>query len=176
MTPVDPPVSTGSILFTDLVGFTEYNEAVGDARAVGVIDRQRRAVDDRLVDLGDARVVKEIGDGLMLWFASATVGLRCSVALLEDIDEIRAAGDFPLPVRMGLHHGESVVRGEDLIGRAVNVAARVSALAGPGELLVSEEATLAAGDAALDVPLRPIGPVTVKGVPTPIWLNRVVRA
>ncbi len=174
MTGDDPAVRIGSILFTDLVGFTEYNEAVGDARAVGVLDQQRRVVDARLCDRADARVVKEIGDGLMVWFGSAAAGLGLSIELLEAFDRTRVAGDFPLAIRMGLHHGESVARGDDLVGRAVNVAARVSALAGPGELLVSEAVAVAAGDHALAVRLRPIGPVTVRGVPAPIWLHRVV--
>ena len=64
---------------------------------------------------------------------------------------------------MGMHHGESIARGDDLVGQTVNVAARISALAGPGELLVSQELLTACGSHA-QASLRPVGPVLVKGV------------
>ena len=165
---------TGCILFTDLVGFTEYNDAVGDELAVGVLDRQRAIVDDVLASSANSRLVKEIGDGLMLWFATATIGIERATVFLETIHDDRRSHGFPLAVRMGMHHGECTVRGSDLVGRTVNVAARVADLAGPGELLVSDE-VVAACDAAgpRGCGFRPVGPVTVKGVAEPIWIHRV---
>ena len=173
MTPVDRRVAVGSILFTDLVGFTEYTDALGDVAAVAVLDRQREIVDAELEHHDDARLVKEIGDGLMIWTGSAVTGFDLSVALLRAFDAARADGRFPLGVRMGLHHGESIARGDDVVGQTVNIAARVAALAGPGELLVSEEVTDACADAERSVRLSPVGPVVVRGVQSPIWLHRV---
>ena len=71
-----------------------------------------------------------------------------------------------------MHHGESIARGDDLVGQTVNVAARISALAGPGELLVSQELLTACGSADAQESLRPVGPVLVKGVQHPVWLHR----
>jgi class 3 adenylate cyclase len=73
-----------------------------------------------------------------------------------------------------MHHGEAIVRGSDLVGQTVNIAARVADLAGPGELLVSSTvvSTMPAGETGLR--LEPIGPTRVKGVTRPIWLHRVV--
>ena len=76
-------------------------------------------------------------------------------------------------MRMGLHHGECIPRGDDLVGQTVNIAARVSDIAGPGELLVSEDVLAAATDASGDFDLAFVGPVTVKGVADPIWLRRL---
>ncbi len=165
----------GAVLFTDLVGFTEFTDAVGDAAALEVLETQMRIVSSVLRDLADARVVKELGDGLMLWFGSAPDGLACATHLLAAIDAARNKGSFPLAVRMGLHYGEAIVRGGDLVGQTVNIAARVADLAGPGELLVSDSALEAADRIPSDLSLKPIGPATVKGVRDPIWLHLLGR-
>ncbi len=163
----------GSILFTDLVGFTDYTDAVGDVEALKVLEHQTRMVDTVLSDHGAGRVVKELGDGLMIWFGSAVDGLSSSVALMEVIESARSGRDFPLAVRMGLHFGEALARGDDLVGRTINIAARVSDLAGPGELLVTEDVVAALAGQNQDVDLQPIGPVVVKGVQEPVWLRRL---
>jgi adenylate cyclase len=172
MTADDHPVIVGSVLFTDLVGFTEYTGAVGDTEALRVLDDQRALLDGQLEARDDARLVKEIGDGLMIWIGSAIEGLSVATHLLETLVGVHSAGTFPLAVRMGMHHGESIARGDDLVGQTVNIAARISALAGPGELLVSDDLLAACGPDPADRHLRPIGPVRVKGVREPIWLHR----
>ena len=172
---VSDDVSSGAALFTDLVGFTEYTDSVGDVAAVAVLDRQTEIAGTVLEAHPDARLVKELGDGLMIWFESAEEGLAGAVALMEAIERARAGGSFPLAIRMGLHHGEAIVRGDDLVGQTINIAARVSALAGPGELLVSDDVVTACGEAAGELRLSPIGPVSVKGVQEPVWLQRVSR-
>ena len=136
---LEPATVVGSIVFTDLVGFTEFNGAVGDAAALALLDAQTHLVDEVIGACSDARLVKEIGDGLMLWFGSPADAVRCSLALLAAVDRARHDDTFPLAVRMGGHHGQAMVRGDDLVGQTVNIAARISDLAGPGELLVSDE-------------------------------------
>lgn len=166
-------VVLGSVLFTDLVGFTEYNDGRGDEAALDVLDRQRELVDAVLVGDSDARVVKEIGDGLMIWFAGSADAVRLARELRNAIEMAKAADDFPLAVRMGLHHGEALVRGDDLVGSTVNIAARVCDLAGPGELLASEAAVSAIDRDETGPAMRAVGPARVKGVSEPIWLHRV---
>ena len=95
--------------------------------------------------------------------------------LLQRVEAARTAGDLPLGVRMGMHHGEALPRGDDLVGQTINIGARVAALAGPGELLVSEEVVSNCDDLA-HAGLRPVGPVFVKGVQDAVWLHRVVPA
>lgn len=164
----------GSVLFTDLVGFTEYNDAVGDADALALLDRQTAIACQVLEPLRDARIVKELGDGLMVWFGYDGEGLAGASALMTAVADARAEGSFPLAVRMGLHHGRAIARGDDLVGQTVNIASRVASLAGPGELLVSDAVLAAEADAIDAVVLEAVGPVTVKGIHEPIWLHRVV--
>lgn len=163
-------LTQGAVLFTDLVGFTEFTEVSGDHAAADALDRQSELVDPVLGGHGDARVVKELGDGLLVWFGTATAGLGAAADLLGVLDRAHEAGDFPLRVRMGLHLGTVVERGDDLVGSTVNLAARIAALAGPGELLVSEDVARACPGADLDA----IGPTQLRGVPAPVWLYRVV--
>jgi adenylate cyclase len=182
MTSTAAPTTTattvvGAILFTDLVGFTDFNDGRGDAAALDVLDRQRSLVDDAIRATADSRVVKELGDGLMVWFGSAVEGVLVACDLMTAIDAARAVDAFPLAVRMGLHHGEALVRGDDLVGSTVNIAARVCDLAGPGELLVSADAIDAGEVRAISAVadcFRPIGPAHVKGVSHPIWLHRLI--
>jgi adenylate cyclase len=159
-----------SVVFTDLVGFTTYTEECGDEAAVHVLEETRRIV-DRALEGSDGRVIKEIGDGVMLSFCGASSSIECAALLADDLRDGFASGALPLAARIGLHRGEVVRRGDDLIGHTVNVAARVTDVAGPGELVVSDAAL---GDCATRprVRLDPVGPVRVRGVRAPIWLHR----
>ena len=166
-------VLVGAVLFTDLVGFTEYTDTEGDAAAFGVLEQQTTMVSGLLDGCADARVVKELGDGLMLWFGAPRDAVERATVLMTVVEGARDAGEFPLAVRMGLHHGEMLPRGDDLVGITVNIAARIAELAGPGELLASEVALDACGEWTPPGRLEPVGPAPVKGVAEPIWLVRV---
>ncbi len=162
---------TGSFLFTDIVGFTEFTDAEGDEAAVAVLDLQGELL-LRVTEDGDARVVKELGDGALLWFADASHALRASTSLRRALGQARLARTMPLAVRMGLHHGPATARRDDLVGHTVNVASRIAALAGPGELLISDDVVAAAGSVPDGLRLQPVGPVPMRGVERPIWLHR----
>lgn len=164
-----PATRAGAVLFTDLVGFTEFTAELGDGAALAVLDVQAAIVDDVLAARG-GRVVKELGDGLLVWFEDAHEAVDAACELMRKVEAARSAGSFPLSVRMGLHAGEVVERGHDVLGHTVNVAARIVQVAGPGELLASEDALAVAGE--VPAPFTPIGPARVKGVAEPIWLHR----
>jgi adenylate cyclase len=115
--------------------------------------------------------VKELGDGLMIWSPDATAGLEVATDFAAGIRAARQTDGFPLAVRLGVHHGPVIGRGDDVVGQTVNVAARISALAGPGELLVSDEVLAACGTSAASA--QAVGPVNVKGVADPVWLHRM---
>lgn len=172
MTEFATATCTGAVLFTDLVGFTEYNDAVGDRDAVTVLDAQARLAADAVHERG--RVVKELGDGLMCWFGSAADAIDAALDLLAGVERERGAGAFPLAMRMGLHHGEALSRGDDVVGHTINVGARIADLAGPGELLVSDDA-IEALPHANGLHRSAVGPVRVKGIEDPIWIQRVSR-
>jgi len=165
----------GSVLFTDLVGFTEFNDVSGDGAALRVLDQQRRMIDEVLDHHPGSRLVKELGDGLMVWSSEAPDALASATEFLAAVTAQRDAGSFPLAVRLGIHHGPVTERGDDVVGQTVNIAARISALAGPSELLVSDEVLHACNGMKLPA-VEPVGPVPVRGVTAPIWLHRVSLA
>ena len=88
-------------------------------------------------------------------------------------DAGNAAGDMPLWVRMGVHWGCPRRRGDDIVGRDVNLAARIVDLAGPGEVLCSE-ATADVIGARPGVGFEPLGPVFVRGITEPVPIVRVL--
>ena len=166
------PVTTtlaGTIVFTDIVGFTQLTDEHGDDLAVTMLERQEQLVRRTLPE--GARVVKELGDGLLLWFDDARAAIDTCVRLqqLFELDD----ADVPLWVRMGVHFGNPRRRGDDIVGRDVNLAARTVDLAGPGEVLCSESTIEAAGEIA-GIVLEPLGPVFVRGIAEPVPIVRVV--
>lgn len=154
------------VAFVDLCGFTALTAGAGDEDAVAVAARFEDEVVDRSRGHG-GRVVKLLGDGAMLHFDTPTGALRTSVELVR---ELPTRG---LPrCRVGAHRGPVVSHNGDLYGSTVNIAARISDYARPGEVLVSSE--VLADDGHNDgLDLEEIGEVTLKGVPLPVVLHRV---
>jgi class 3 adenylate cyclase len=163
----------GTIMFTDIVGFTEFNALRGDNEALELLALQERIVRAEMTH--DARIVKELGDGLMLWFGDACDAVETGLRLQERFEEESWSADAPLWVRIGLHYGQQTRRGDDLVGHDVNVASRIVNLADSGEVLASE-ATVESADGRLkDVRWAQLGPVVMKGIPTPVNLFRAER-
>lgn len=174
MDPVDTKIVHGAVVFTDIVGFTAFTAEQGDDEALALLAEQDRVVSEVLPD--EARVVKELGDGLMLWFPDAASAIAGSVDLQVRVGENETAGLFPLWLRVGAHWGRQNDRNGDLIGHDVNVAARIVDLAAPREVLVSEATWAQAGRVVDGVDFREIGPAMMKGIPEPVWLLRAVPA
>lgn len=166
-------VISGTIMFTDIVGFTEFTALRGDTEALDLLALQERIVLAELAD--DARIVKELGDGLMLWFADPCEAVRTGLRLQERFEHEAMLTDAPLWVRIGVHSGQGRQRGADLVGHDVNVAARIMDLAGSGEVLASEATVKGIESGLPDVEFEQLGPVVMKGIPMPINLFRAER-
>jgi adenylate cyclase len=121
------------ILFSDIEESTALNERIGDRAWVRLIERHDKMV-RRHVKNHSGHVVKSQGDGFMVAFAHPEEAVRCSV----DVQRSLRRQPNGIRVRIGIHMGKSVRRGEDLFGRNVAMAARVAAQADGGEILVSE--------------------------------------
>jgi adenylate cyclase len=119
----------------------------------------------------DARVVKDLGDGLMLWFPEAVSALGSCLAVADRFEE-EAATDVPLWVRVGMHWGCPTRRGDDLVGHDVNLAARIVDVAGPGEVLLSEPLCALVHGRVPGLQLDELGPVVMKGIPDAVALYR----
>lgn len=168
-----PGAVEGVVAFTDLVGYTEYTALRGDTEAVALLSAQERIVHDTLP--ADARVVKELGDGLLLYFAAAGSAIATGLVLQQRFEQAAEDGELPLWVRIGMHWGRPASRGEDLVGHDVNVAARIVDVAAPGELLCSHGTVAAAGINLEGIEFVELGPVVMKGIPEPIELYRAER-
>jgi adenylate cyclase len=163
--PVRPP----AIAFLDLSGYTKLTEERGDRAAAELASRLVEIVYELAHRYG-GRPVKLLGDGVMFHFPDPAEGVLCG---LELVDRVPRAG---LPMaRVGLHSGPVVFQNGDYFGRTVNVAARITDHARPGEVLVSD-AVVTATDDLPAVRYAPVGPVSLKGLATPIGLYAAVRA
>ena len=163
-------VVSGTVMFTDLVGFTEFTAVRGDADAVQLLARQDELVNAALPH--GSRLVKELGDGLLLWFPDATSALHTAIDLQSRFEVDAQATGLPLWVRFGLHWGSQTVRRHDYVGHDVNVAARIVDVAGPGEVLLSQATRAALDSTFTHVSFDELGPVLMKGIPEPIALFR----
>jgi class 3 adenylate cyclase len=123
-----------TVLFTDIVGSTEQAAKLGDRAWRELLDSHDRVVRRQLERFG-GREVKTVGDGFIATFDGPGRAIHSACAIR---DAVRA---LDLEVRAGLHTGEVEIRGDDVAGLAVHLAQRVSALAHPGEVLVSRTVT-----------------------------------
>ncbi len=151
---VDRVLST--IMFTDIVGSTQTATEVGDRRWRGLLD-DHDAITRREVERFRGRLIKSTGDGALATFDGPARAVRCAVAIRETLATIG------LGVRTGIHTGEIELRGDDVGGVGVHMAARVEALAGPGEILVSATVTALVAGSGLSFSAR--GSHILKGVP-----------
>jgi class 3 adenylate cyclase len=119
-----------TVLFTDIVGSTEIAAALGDRRWRHLLEAHHAIVRRNLACFR-GREVKTTGDGFLATFDVPARGVRCACAI---VDEIKPLG---IEIRAGLHSGECEMIGDDVNGIAVHIGARVAALAGSGEILVS---------------------------------------
>ena len=145
-----------TVLFTDIVDSTASAAAIGDSAWREVLDRHDRISQTAVLACG-GRLVKGTGDGMLATFDAPARGLRCADTLRTSL------ADAGIAIRAGVHTGEIELRGEDVSGIGVHIAARVAALAGAGELLASRTVKdLVAGS---DYTFASRGVHSLKGVP-----------
>jgi adenylate cyclase len=162
-----PDTSEPAIAFVDLSGYTEYTEAAGDQQAAALAAKlQDLAM--RSAGAHGGRVVKLLGDGVMLRFGSPVDAVRAVLELMAAID---SAG-LP-PGHAGIASGPVVVRDADVYGHTVNLAARIAGHAPSRQVLVTERlGPVLAGEGIMSTPA---GEASLKGVTDPVVLLQVVR-
>jgi adenylate cyclase len=158
-----------AIAFLDLTGYTKLTEERGDRAAAELAARLVEIVHEFAHRRG-GRPVKLLGDGVMFHFPEPAQGVWCG---LELVDRVPRVG---LPrARMGMDSGLVVFQDGDYFGRTVNIAARITDYARPGEVLVSDQ-VVADADPLEAVRFEPVGPVSLKGLSTPITLYNAIHA
>ena len=163
--PARPTLPT-AVAFVDLTGYTTLTERLGDEAAATAAVRLS-ALANECARTSDGRVVKLLGDGVLLRFDDPQTAVDAVLSLLT---EIEAAG---LPTgHAGIAAGRIVQRDGDIYGRTVNLAARISAHAASGQLFVDDEVAAVLGDRP---GLTAVGSVVLKGIAEPVVLWSVAR-
>jgi class 3 adenylate cyclase len=126
----EPERALATVLFTDIVGSTERTGELGDRRWRHLLERHNSVVRRQLA-IHRGGEVKTLGDGFLAMFDGPARAIRCAAAIR---DELRGIG---IDVRAGIHTGEVELIDDDVSGMAVNIGARIGALADPGEVCVS---------------------------------------
>lgn len=157
-----------AILFTDIVGSTEYFERNGDIAGLAMI-RRHNALLFPVVESHQGRVVKTIGDAIMAVFSDVAQAVRCAGRMQLALEEANnpAAEEDPIHIRIGVHAGRVMVDNEDVFGDAVNTAARIQGRAGADEVMLSASLY---DSLPADAGLRatPQGSVELKGKAEPV--------
>jgi class 3 adenylate cyclase len=161
---------TRAFLFSDLRGYTAFVERHGAAAAADLLLRYRSAVRESVAQFRGAEIRTE-GDSFYVVFETVSDAVRCGIGI---VDRAASAGDggAPIQVGVGIHAGETVETPDGPVGSAVNVAARICALARPGEILVSDTVR-ALTTSTLDVGYVGRGRHRLKGVVDPVSLFAV---
>jgi class 3 adenylate cyclase len=168
--PAAPKRQWVTVMFTDIVDSTGLTERLGDDEWSRVLGRYRELTRRTFATRGGEEVGTQ-GDGFLARFPSPADAVLCGVDIQRDLDELRESVGAALEVRIGIHAGEAVHDDGDLVGRVVNVAARVTSAAVPGEILVTEPvADYLGGRLELD----DRGLQTLRGVTQPRHLLAVV--
>ncbi|RWK92815.1 MAG: hypothetical protein EOR45_27360, partial [Mesorhizobium sp.] len=170
-----------TVAFIDLAGFSAIADVYGDAAAIDVLEIFESMVREALS--GYEPPIKWIGDEAMLSFPEPEVAIQALGALLQ---ACRKEPRLPL-TRAALNHGPVIRRDGDLFGSTVNIAARIAALANPGQLLATQPIADAA--AARGILVRDLGKVALRSVadevllyeielapsPDPAWIDPVCK-
>src|SRR5688572_23234464 len=127
---------TRGFLFADLRGYTSYLEKRGAVAGAALLDQFRVVVRSAVGRYGGAEIRTE-GDSFYVVFPSASTAVACALDIVRE-SVAKTEGETSIPVGVGVHAGEALETDEGLVGTAVNIAARLAAIAGPGEVLVSD--------------------------------------
>jgi adenylate cyclase len=172
--------AAATVAFIDLAGFSAIADVYGDAAAIDVLEIFENMVRDTL---GGHEPIKWIGDEAMLSFPEPEIAIQALGTLLQ---ACRKEPRLPL-TRAGLNHGSVIRRGNDLFGSTVNIAARIAALAAPGQLLATQ--SIAETAAAKGILVHDLGKMALRSVadevplyeielapsPDPAWIDPVCK-
>jgi len=130
-----------AILSADVVGYSRLM-GIDEARTLARLNSLRRELIDPAIAAHSGRIVKLMGDGALVEFASAVDAVTCAIEIqkrLRDHDAASTEGD-PIRFRIGINVGDIIIEGDDILGDGVNIAARIEGVAEPGGISISEDA------------------------------------
>jgi adenylate cyclase len=130
-----------AILSADVVGYSRLM-GIDEAGTLARLKALRRDLIDRQIAAHSGRIVKLMGDGMLVEFGSAVDAVACAIEIQKHVREHDAGGSKaePIQFRIGINVGDIVIDGDDILGDGVNIAARVEGVAAPGGISLSEDA------------------------------------
>jgi adenylate cyclase len=161
-----------AILAADVVGYSRMM-AADEAGTLAALKRHRETVFDPAVAAHKGRVVKLIGDGTIVEFASVIDAVNCALSVQRPAEQApdQRASQAPIVLRIGINLGDVIMEGDDLYGDGVNIAARLEPLAEPGGICISSIVNESIGN-RIDVRFQDGGDITVKNIDRPIRVWR----
>src|SRR5580700_127690 len=130
-----------AIMSADVVGYSRLM-GTDEAGTLSRLNTLRRELIDPAIAAHSGRIVKLMGDGALVEFASAVDAVTCAIEIQRQLREHDASGSDanPIQFRIGINVGDIIIEGEDILGDGVNIAARVEGIAEPGGISISEDA------------------------------------
>jgi len=169
---VEPGRRLAAVMFTDTVGFTASTQA-NEGRTLELL-RQQAELLRQLLALHQGREIKSTGDGFLVEFDSALKAVQCAVNIQRRIHERNSeVSQTPIRIRIGVHLGDVVQNGADILGDAVNIAARIEPLADPGGVCVSS-AVYDQVRTKVAEKFEKLQPKAMKGIELPMEVYRVL--
>jgi len=161
-----------AIMFTDMVGFTALAQR-SEALAMELLEEQRSLI-RLLLAKYKGREIETIGDAFLVEFASSLEAVRCAVEIQSALNEVNAKRpeEKKIWVRIGIHLGDVIHRGLDVMGDAVNVASRIEPLAYPGGVCITAQVYASVLN-KVEYRFESLGSPNLKNVATPIEIFRV---
>jgi TolB-like protein len=156
-----------AILAADVVGYSRLI-GVDETGTLARLTALRRDIVDQDIARHAGRLFKETGDGFLVEFASAVEAVTCAMEIQKQVDAT-AGKEQPLRLRIGIHIGDVVVQGDDLMGDGVNIAARIESIADPGGIAVSRAVYEQVRD-RLAAPFDDRGKIELKHISRPVHI------
>ena len=128
-----------AILSADVVGYSRLM-GIDEGGTLSRLNAIRRELIDPTIAAHSGRIVKLMGDGALVEFASAVDAVTCAIEIQRQLRENDGGGADPIRFRIGINVGDIIIEGDDILGDGVNVAARIEGLAEPGGISISEDA------------------------------------
>jgi len=163
------------LIFADVAGYSDFVATEGDDAALSVLAALEMHVQRALHGRRGARVVKRLGDGLMIVTRHNADAVDAAVALVGGFDAHARSAGWPLELRAGLHRGTTRRQGDDYLGYHVNLAARVADAARGRHVLATANVLAGVDLASLEATASPAGELDAKGVTGPVDLFAVER-
>ena len=170
MTSAEGERRLAAIMYTDVVGYTSLTQK-DESSTLQALEKHRSLLRPLFTSHG-GREIKTIGDAFLVEFQSALDAVLCAAAIQQMMHDRKVARGEPLSLRIGIHVGDVVESGSDILGDAVNIASRIEPLAEPGGVCLTSQVYEQVSNKS-DLPFVSFGVKSLKNVTTPVEIFKV---